>query len=878
MSFESFWRESAPNEPPASTWRTVAWDPLEERLALSAQPVAALVAPPQLHLETPSLLSWQPHEATGVDYAREEFGFTGAGQTVAVIDSGIWYQHEDLGGGYGSNYRVVGGWDFTGAGDANPRDDGPAGFHGTHVAGIIGSSDAQYTGVAPEVDLVALRVFDNQGNGNWGWVESALSWVHTNRNSFENPITTVNLSLGADLNTAGPPNWAMLEDELAQLEADGIFISVSAGNAFQDYLTPGLSYPGSSTFVTPVMSVDEQGQLSDFSQRHSRAIAAPGEDIVSTIPDYLFGADGVHNDYASASGTSMAAPYVAGASVLLREALWFTGDTNVTSDEIYDLMAATADQVYDSVTGAFYNRLNVRAAIDRIMSTGEQDTDASDWGAVAQSSQTDVTLGQSQAYLVQATQDGLLTIEAFFAHSGGDVNLTVYDMQGNVLAGSNGQGDIERIDIAATAGQSYRLETSGANAAVDFRLTNLVALDGDRATVFGTNGDDAFTFSAGAALRVSVNGVRYSLDRQDVSSVTFAGGAGNDAIDVSGGAGVDRATLRAGRFTMTGDEGTTATFEVSGASLETIRLTGGLGADFATFYDSVGDDRLVMRPGSTTQQGAGYFNSARGFERVAAYSTVGGRDTAYFYDSSGDDSLRASPRQVELNGDAFRVTASGYARSFAHASQGGFDRAMLFGSSGSDRFTGNPQVSVLVGAGYANSTNGFERVEAQGMGGNDSATLSDSTGNDRLTALPNFVELEGATFSIVVRDFRETAAFATAGGADRAILYGDGGDDLFEGGRFWGRMTSEEAINSASGFARTYSRAGAGGVDRAVFYDIGRGDLMYGRDDLAMHYSPGFRGYAYGFDDVAAHAKSGESANSDVTAVDYLFDRVGAWS
>ena len=69
-------------------------------------------------------------DITGLTQVRNDYGFVGAGQTVAVIDSGIAYDHYALGGGLGANYRVVGGWDFA-ENDANPYDDGPAGAHGT---------------------------------------------------------------------------------------------------------------------------------------------------------------------------------------------------------------------------------------------------------------------------------------------------------------------------------------------------------------------------------------------------------------------------------------------------------------------------------------------------------------------------------------------------------------------------------------------------------------------------------------------------------------------------------------------------------------------------------------------------------------------------
>ncbi|MEQ8838467.1 MAG: S8 family serine peptidase, partial [Lacipirellulaceae bacterium] len=84
------------------------------------------------------------HNTTGLNDVREDYGFRGNGQTVVVIDSGIAYDHYALGGGFGSDYRVVGGYDFTGWGDDDPYDSGPSGSHGTHVAGIIGSTDSTH--------------------------------------------------------------------------------------------------------------------------------------------------------------------------------------------------------------------------------------------------------------------------------------------------------------------------------------------------------------------------------------------------------------------------------------------------------------------------------------------------------------------------------------------------------------------------------------------------------------------------------------------------------------------------------------------------------------------------------------------------------------
>jgi subtilisin family serine protease len=282
------------------------------------------------------------HAQTGWNSVQTNYGFTGRGQTVAVIDSGIAWDHFALGGGLGAGYRVVGGWDFTQENDANPYDDGPSGSHGTHVSGIIGGSGSSNSGVAPAVDFVGLRVFNDTGQGFFSWIENALRWVHNNRNSFANPITTVNLSLGvSSWNAATIPNWANLEDEFSQLEADGIFIAVSAGNSFSTYQTPGLSYPAASPYVVPVMATSDAGALASFSQRLSRAIAAPGQNIASTLPDYKGNANGLTDDYGAKSGTSMAAPYVAGAAVLIRQAMQFVGRSSITQDMIFDHMMMT---------------------------------------------------------------------------------------------------------------------------------------------------------------------------------------------------------------------------------------------------------------------------------------------------------------------------------------------------------------------------------------------------------------------------------------------------------------------------------------------------------------------------------------------------------
>ena len=333
----------------------------EQRLVFSAQPLWDIAAGAIDAIDKPSPVAIFPlladaHLATGGATVQQDYGLSGRGQTVAVIDSGIAWDHSALGQGFGPEYRVVGGWDFA-ENDANPYDDGPAGFHGTHVSGIIGSDDTNSPGVARDVDFVALRVFDDKGFGKLEWVEQALEWVYEHRNAYENPITTVNVSVGTDWYDEGVPEWSTLEDELAQLHDAGIVVTAAAGNEFDTQQTTGLSYPASSQYVVPVASIDANGNLSDFSQRHSSVLAAPGDNVSSSVPDHVLGRDGKVDDFVASSGTSMAAPYVAGASVLVRQAMELADWDNITPESIVSHLRSTADSVYDSITNSSYSSL-----------------------------------------------------------------------------------------------------------------------------------------------------------------------------------------------------------------------------------------------------------------------------------------------------------------------------------------------------------------------------------------------------------------------------------------------------------------------------------------------------------------------------------------
>jgi subtilisin family serine protease len=310
----------------------------------------------------------------GTDLTRNNYGYTGRGYTIAVIDSGIDYNHADLGGGWGR--KVVAGWDFV-DNDADPMD---TNGHGTSVAGLAAGSGAN-PGVAPEANLVALRVLDTNGNGTYASVESALQWVINNRTRYN--IVAVNLSLGAGNYNVNP--YTFLEDEFQSLNSAGVFIASAAGNEFyQDGSALGLAYTAVSDKVVSVGAVydSNQGGLAwgdardnttaadrviSFSQRSGALdILAPGANITTARRG---------GGTTRFSGTSAATPIVAGASVVLRQAFDAAGrGAQANQASLLAVMRETGMKVTDGddedanvrASGLTFKRLNLAAAVNSV--------------------------------------------------------------------------------------------------------------------------------------------------------------------------------------------------------------------------------------------------------------------------------------------------------------------------------------------------------------------------------------------------------------------------------------------------------------------------------------------------------------------------------
>lgn len=579
-------------------------------------------------------------------------GLDGSGQTVAVVDSGIAWDHLALGSGFGPGYRVVGGWDFA-ENDADPYDDGPAGYHGTHVAGLLAGESAGFSGVAPGADIVALRVFDDYGAGTLDWIESSLQWVAENQFSFAFPITTVNLSLGTALSDSTfAAATGMLEDELQLLRDLNIMVFAAAGNQF-DAAAPSteLLYPASSPAVIPVTSIEPGGELSDFAQRRTGVVATVGESISSAIPDHVYGWDGTVDDFAVLSGTSMATPQVAGAAMLVRQSMLDAG-LEPTVDDVMDRLLEGAVTRTDPITGAEYQTLDLSSVVAAdFFADNPLPLDRYDGTADSEIVELDLREGirlrvGDQTYDLQTDGTAPLVIDA----GPGDDSLRII---GSPLA--------ERLIVRPPSEGSSSLSTNRFELElVGFENVSFEGGGGpDRATLFDSRGDDSLTSRPGAA---TLAGVGFQFDVIDVPRVFVYGTTG--------------------------------------------------GNDVAFLHDSQADDALEVRPQFTSLRNADTFQLAWGFERVFAYATAGGHDTAQLYDSAGNDTMSISPGRSLIAGAEYQVSALGFESTTGHAS-GGYDVARIYADAGHNQWQLAPDMLQWTGPdGAVRIARGFDRTEA----------------------------------------------------------------------------------------------------------------------------------------------------------------------
>jgi len=279
----------------------------------------------------------------------------------SITNYGI-YVDKDINGTTNTTYdwsscsKVIGGWDIIN-GDPDPYDD--AG-HGTHVSGII-AANKTIQGIAPDAHLVMVKVLDSAGKGYGSDIVEGIDWCVNNSQKYN--ISAISISIGTE-----PPDvyssycdstYWLYANSINNAVYNNISVFIATGNSFQ---TNNVSLPACIQNATRVSAVDKNDVIASFANRNPamNILMAPGVNINSTY---------FNGGYAIESGTSMATPMVAGASVLLYQFWKLQNKTGLMPSNIFTAFNSTGKTINDSSTNATYERINVYNALNNLDET-----------------------------------------------------------------------------------------------------------------------------------------------------------------------------------------------------------------------------------------------------------------------------------------------------------------------------------------------------------------------------------------------------------------------------------------------------------------------------------------------------------------------------
>lgn len=259
---------------------------------------------------------------------------TGSGVKVAILDTGIDQNHEDV------SSKIVLQKNFTKA----PNVDDFYG-HGTHVSGIVAAvgNSVGVIGGCPACQLMNGKVLGDDGSGAYSWVANGITWA------ADNGAKVINMSLGGSFKSR------TLENAVNYAWNKGVIVVAAAGNSNN----PSKTYPAAYVKAIAVAATNNKDKKASFSSYGSWVdVAAPGENIYSTFPNHSFviGTNyGRSQNYDFASGTSMATPMVAAVAGLVWSTPYGTSATAVRNR-----IESTAQNI--SGTGTYWSKGRVNAA------------------------------------------------------------------------------------------------------------------------------------------------------------------------------------------------------------------------------------------------------------------------------------------------------------------------------------------------------------------------------------------------------------------------------------------------------------------------------------------------------------------------------------
>ena len=264
---------------------------------LKANPNVAYVEQDAIAYALAETMPWGVDKIDADQVWTSPYNNKGTGIKVAILDTGIQYNHNDL------KNNIKGGVNF-----AFPYPDGCTSYicwtdrngHGTHVSGTVAAEDNEIgvIGVAPESNLYAVKVLSDSGSGYYSDVIQGLEWA------MNNNMHIISMSLG------GTYDSQTLHDAIDAARTANVIVVAAAGNSGDGNPdTDNMIYPAKYDSVISVGATDSNDNVASWSSDGMALdVSAPGVNVLST---YL------KSRYAYGSGTSMAAPHTSGTIALM---------------------------------------------------------------------------------------------------------------------------------------------------------------------------------------------------------------------------------------------------------------------------------------------------------------------------------------------------------------------------------------------------------------------------------------------------------------------------------------------------------------------------------------------------------------------------------
>ncbi len=275
---------------------------------------------------------------------------TGRNISVCVLDTGVNYNLTNLGGSLGK--KVLGGYNFVGENNDSMDDNG----HGTHVAAII-AANGSIKGVAPDANIVSIKVLNANGGGSTSNLIRGIQWCVDNSTLYNIKVITMSLACNFELfNKTCDGETICDASELKSVVnsaiAKNISVIAATGN---DFNNAKIATPACLSNVTSVSSINKDYTLANYGNRNNLTLlVAPGTSIVSLNRS---------GEILSLSGTSMAAPHVAGIYALLIQYLKDEKNIEKTNQQIKEVLNSTGKIVLDSATGYSYSIVDAYKAL-----------------------------------------------------------------------------------------------------------------------------------------------------------------------------------------------------------------------------------------------------------------------------------------------------------------------------------------------------------------------------------------------------------------------------------------------------------------------------------------------------------------------------------